>query len=497
MTQVRLVSLQGKAVYKHFTSNQHVYVHTNPRLDLCVIHPEQNLKRSGEMKMMWMQNEGYIMRPRLEILEELQVGDHVWIYGMSAHESLFDEEKAPEPLMVPTGVRAVVKAVTREHFFLDTRSLEGDHNGTIHMGMCGSAVMRNGRCVGMLTATVHEDTNVKELANTAMCTYAKDIFEFLLEVEKQMKNPPPTQHQNESQFMEKRRKEGAVVKEHRDWAVDQSRTARHIPVPISLWHMEQSWVTEEDFMTTQVFGRSGVFNQETQESALGYDMNSAKTNGERPGDMPAFSTAVPDSKVPVQGQRKDYYPEEGVYAPPESFKTKDVWDYEISSEMRSLFDKTIDSKDATSLNNMRQSLENIRAQRAKEKMKETVIQQAAGRGKDAMKEYGYYSDGSEGNLRDFDPNLVHGAGGERPYPPQDVSYEDHQNTNNTNRETPASPVNDRIAQKKQEKREAEAKYQEELRRRHGHKAVPFGDEDLRGMWEVGPGDNGLDHPRGR
>ncbi|EKF30663.1 hypothetical protein MOQ_005513 [Trypanosoma cruzi marinkellei] len=200
MTQVRLVSMQGTAVYKHFTSNQHVYVHSNPRLDLCVLHPEQNLKRSGEMKMLWMQNEGYVIRPRLELVEPLAVGDHVWIYGMTAHESLFDEEKAPEPLMVPTGIRAKVHTLTREHFFLDTTSLEGADKGRIGMGMCGSVVMRNGRCVGMLTATVHEESKCKELAGTAMCAYASDIFDFLLEVERQMKEPNPSAQREETVF---------------------------------------------------------------------------------------------------------------------------------------------------------------------------------------------------------------------------------------------------------------------------------------------------------
>ncbi|EPY29941.1 hypothetical protein STCU_04315 [Strigomonas culicis] len=370
MTQARLVSLQGTAVFKHFLSNQHVYVHQNPRLDLCVLHAEQNFKRSGEMKMLWMQNEGHIIRPRFELVEELEVGDHVWIYGMSAHESLFDEEKAPEPLMIPTGVRAVVRAKMREHFFLDTKGLEGETNGTIHMGMCGSAVMRNGRCVGMLTATVHSESNVKELAGTAMCTYASDIFEFLLEVERQMKNPPPAQQQEDTVFEQRRKRENPRYEApaHRDWALDQSRIARHIPVPASLWHMDEKWMTEEDFMTQQVFGRSGVFNQETQESALGYDMNSSKTHGERPGDVASFATGAPGGKPTMQGERKDYSPT-GIYAEPESFKTKDVWDYELSGEMRSLFNHSVDDKDASALNAMRQSLENIRAQRAMEKMR--------------------------------------------------------------------------------------------------------------------------------
>nr|CCC93229.1 conserved hypothetical protein [Trypanosoma congolense IL3000] len=451
MTQVRLVSLQGNAVYKHFTSNQHVYVHSNPRLDLCVLHPEQNLRRSGEMKMLWMQNEGYVIRPRLELVKPLEVGDHVWVYGMTAHESLFDDEGGPEPLMIPTAIRARVHSVTREHFFIDTTSIEGRDRGTVRMGMCGSCVMRNGRCVGMLTATVHEESSCRELAGTAMCTYASDIFDFLLEVEKQMKSPPPKLHRNETTFQQRRREEGSDETEgYKEWDLDQTRLARHIPVPVSMWHMEEKWVTDEDYMTDKVFGRSGPFNQETQENILGYDMNTAKSYGERPGDISAVSTATQDGKPTMQGERKDYSPT-GIYAEHEDFKTSDVWDYNISSEMRSLFDKGVDAKDAHSLNMMRKSLENIRAQRAMEKMRETVLKNP-GRSEDPLNVAGmgrYDVSKDESAAEAFGPDAVRAS--------EDAKM--------TTRE------------------EEEEKYHEALRRRHGNKARPFGDVDLRGLWE--------------
>ncbi|CAC9544442.1 conserved hypothetical protein [Leishmania infantum JPCM5] len=490
MTQIRLVSMQGNAVYKHFTSNQHVFVHSNPRLDLCVLHPEQNLKRSGEMKMMWMQNEGYILRPRLEINETLKVGDHVWVYGMSAHESLFDEEKGPEPLMIPTGVRARVHTVTREHFFLDTTALEDNPDrGRIQMGMCGSVVMRNGKCVGMLTATVHEESDCKELAGTAMCTYSSDIFEFLLEVEKQMKNPVARQSQEETRFEQRRRAEGGVTKEYKHWELDESRTARHIPVPVSLWHMEERWVTEEDYMNSAVFGRSGAFNQETQESALGYDMNTAKTNGDRPGDIDSFMSTTTTGKPVMQGERKDYSPT-GVYANVEEFKNKDVWDYNVSSEMRSLFNETVDSKDAESLNMMRKSLENIRAQRAMEKMKETVMNRTEW-GFDPLKSCGHYGGSADAGAANFSPEYAsaHKGGGDAYSYAQAAQQaareqpEDRASPASSPPLSPPPPNESVIDRKKRERREAEAKYQKELRRRHGQRAVPFGDEDLGGFWE--------------
>lgn len=460
MTQIRLVSLQGNAVYKHFMSNQHVYVHTNPRLDLCVLHAEQNLKRSGEMKMMWMQNEGYIIRPRLEINERVQEGDYVWIYGMTAHESLFDEEKMPEPLMIPTGIKAKVHATTKEHFFLDTKSLENVVQSNVMMGMCGSVVMRNGKCVGMLTATVHEESKCKELAGTAMCTYSDDIFEFLLEVEKQMKQPPPRQQQNDTIFEAKRREENNAAPEYKDWSLDHSRSARHIPAPVSMWHMEEKWMTEEDAMTNAVFGRSGPLNQETQESSLGYDLNSSKTYGERPGDIASFSNTTQNAKPPVQGERKDYSPT-GVYADHEDFKVKDVWESSMGAEMRSLFEHSTDEKDAGTLNSMRQTLENIRARRAMDKMKESVMNQANpdAQAKDGFSSMGHYGGDAEGGASNFNPSQAGFAA-------DDLKQEE-------------SPME----RKKRERKEEEKKYQADLRRRHGNKAIPFTDDSMRDLWD--------------
>lgn len=517
MTQVRLTSLQGQAVYKHFVSNQHVYVHTNPKLDLCALHPEQNLKRSGEMKMMWMQNEGYVIRPRLEINDRLQVGDHVWIYGKSAHESLFDEEKMPEPLMIPTGIRAKVHAVTKEHFFLDTTSLEGPDKGQVMMGMCGSVIMRNGKCVGMLTATVHAESKCKELAGTAMCTYSRDIFEFLLEVEKQMKQPPPRQQHEDTRFEAKRREEGKSPSEFKDWDLDHSRTARHIRVPVSLYHMEESWMTEEDYMTSAVFGRSGPLNQETQENVLGYDMNTSKSYGERPGDIASFSNSTPSGKPPVQGERKDYSPT-GIYADHEDFKTKDIWESTLGAEMRDLFDRSADGEGAVQLNMMRQTLENIRTRRAMEKMKESALHQAntgaCGRGvdcderqnqssskRDDFSSMGHYGGNYSAGAGNFDPACSgfsfsrtspgsfssFGAKGSnidmhtrentevKECSEEDIKYRREESTDAQRPETP-------MEKRKRERREAEGKYQENLRRRHGHKAIPFTDPDLQELW---------------
>ncbi|RNF07139.1 hypothetical protein TraAM80_03491 [Trypanosoma rangeli] len=114
--------------------------------------------------------------------------------------------------------------------------------------------------------------------------------------------------------------------------------------------------------------------------------------------------------------------------------------------MRSFFNTAVNAKDAHSLNMMRKSLENIRAQRAMEKMKETVLNNS-GRAEDPLNvgDMGHYAAGDDGAA--FDPA--------------------------------AAEENTPAAKRKREK----AAYQEAPRRRHGVKAHPFGDEDLRGLWD--------------
>lgn len=491
MNQVRFVSQQGHPEHKHFVSNQQVFVHNNPRLDLCVIHPEQNLKRSGEVKMMWLQNEGLVLRPRLEINDELQVGDYVWIYGTTAHETLFDEEKSPEPLMIPTGVRARVHAKTREHFFLDTASIEGQEKGAIGMGMCGSVVMRNGRCVGMLTATVHEDSNCKELAGTAMCTYASDIFEFLLEVEKQMKNPVPSTETTETMFEQRRRQEGTPLAEPKNWNIDLTRTARHVPCPISLWHMEESWMRDEDVMTQHAFGRSGYFNQETQEAALGYDMNSAKTNGDRPGDIAAVNTQAVDGRSFQAGERRDPSPDFTAYENDEKYRQRDIWDTKVMDDVRELFNQAVeDPKEVGMLHAFRSSMENQRSVKEREAMTESVFKYAGPKGpkensEEALgmgKGEGHF-EGSQGEgVRNFDfENVAHqfdskkhrttgvpGAGG--------GGANSRGSSKSAGRRRPWEEEEEPSLSK-------EEKYQEDLRRRHGRKGRALsGTDGLDDLW---------------
>jgi hypothetical protein len=464
MTQVRLNSLQGHVMVRHFTSNQHVYVHKNPRLDLCVIHPEQNLKRMGEMKMLSMQNEGHIIRPRLELLEELEVGDHVWVYGLQAHESLFDEEKYAEPLMIPRGVRAVVAAKTREHFFIDTKSIEGSEKGEIGMGMCGSVVMRKGKCVGMLTAKVHDDSPTVELAGLSMCTYTKDIFEFCLEVERQIKNPSPVMHPMPTRFEERREAEGRPPKEHVDYELHDTRLARHVKSSSSLHHMEETYMTEEDHVTSSAFGRSGIFNQETQENMLGCDMNTSKV-GEKPAGFDVFGQG-PNGKPVVQTYRPDNGPT-GIYLDKDSVPKDTMWDSTTQKEMKNLFEGNILEKDMLQLQLMRQQLEAQRVQQEQERMAETAVKHgsraASGKGADSdpwnIKNTAKRGERSDGpmSLRDMHDMLKP----DPEDPPTEGQYARTADTINL---------------------EKEAAYNAELRQRHKQRPRPFGDDDLGGVW---------------
>jgi hypothetical protein len=340
------------------------------------------------MKMLWVQNDGLVVRPRLEINEKLCEGDHVWIYGMRAEEFLFDIEKSPEPKMIPRGVRARVHALTREHFFLDTTSIEGDENGRIPMGMCGSVVMRNGKCVGMLTATVHEDSPCRELAGTAMCTYASDIFEFLLEVEKQMKNPPSASEKTETTFEKRRRAEGNRLTrdEHKDWAMDGFRLARHIECPLSLWHQgrDQQLMTDEDLVTSAMWGRGGIFNQETQETNLGFDMESSTSTGnERPSGTTMVDGKELDGKHVPAGERIDHSPV-GVYGPPESFhfKGRDPWAENVRGDIADIV-RSGSAESTAQIETLMKGFHNLRAAREAEVHKASAMDAMKAAGHDA------------------------------------------------------------------------------------------------------------------
>ena len=471
MTQVRLNSLQGHVMHRHFTSNQHVYCHMNPRLDLCVIHPEQNLKRMGEMKMLWLQNEGFVIRPRLELLEELVVGDHVWIYGLQAHESLFDEEKYAEPLMIPRGVRAVVAAMTSEHFFLDTKSIEGDEKGDIGMGMCGSVVVRHGKCVGMLTAKVHENSETKELAGLSMCTYAKDIFEFLLEVERQMKNPPPVMSPHKTQFEGRREAEGELKKEHVDYELHQSRLARHIFSSSTLYHMEETYMTEEDYITSKAFGRSGVFNQETQENMLGSDMNTSKC-GEKPVGFDVFGQGS-KGKPEVQTYRADNSPT-GIYVSKEEALNNPggMWDKTTNTEIRKLFEGSIMDKDVVQLDLLRQQMEMHRTQKEAERMAETTVKHAAKAGAGGNTDpWNMGNTGKAGS----EPSQGHTPAGEKTFTDSEGPLDDRSTEPDEGRYKRRSTPRTVEAEK-------EAKYQDELRQRHKLRPRPFGADGDEGLW---------------
>jgi hypothetical protein len=370
-----------------------------------------------------------------------------------------------------------VAARTREHFFLDTKSIEGAEKGDISMGMCGSVVMRHGKCVGMLTAKVHDDSPTTELAGMSMCTYARDIFEFCLEVERQMKNPSPVMDPNPTRFSERREAEGKRPAEHVDYELHETRLARHVKTSSALWHMEESFMTQEDIVTSSAFGRSGVFNQETQENILGLDMNQSKV-GERPEGVDVFGPGA-NGKPEVQTMRRDDGPT-GIYVNKSEVPRDTMWDARTQQEMKNLFEGNVQEKDAVQLTMLRQQLEAHRAEKEQERMAQTAVRSgsraAAGKAdtedvwgaKHSVKEtaYGGRTPGTDG--RDFQaiftPEVEDSATG-----------------------THAGNAGDDGGQYTRtartiEKAKEEA-YSEELRRRHQQKPRPFGDDEgLGGSW---------------
>lgn len=367
MSQARMPSLQGEVIYRHFLSNFHTFIHSNPRLDLAVAHPEQNFKRGGEMKLLWLQNEGFVKRPRFEVIEDLRVGDHVWIHGMSARSNVFDEEAVGDPLMIPTGVRARVKHLAKENFYLEPID---ELQPEIAMGMCGAPVVRDGKLVGMLTATVHESSENAFLRNTAMCTYGHEIRSFLMEVEKQMKNPAAYQEKDKSTFQERREEEGHETPQYKDWDRIDGRVAHHVKVPVSLWKMDTDWMQEEDRLSSGIYGRSGPFSAEVQEQMFGMEMNTVSHDGRKPEGV--NMTSADGGAMVDEGMRPDPSPS-NIHGPPEAFKTKSVWDSTAGEEVKASTGDAVKEGDTAILDKLRRSVEGINSKRMQQQMMQTAV----------------------------------------------------------------------------------------------------------------------------
>jgi hypothetical protein len=270
-------------------------------------------------------------------------------------------------MMVPTGVRARVKHLEADHFFLDTTA---DPTTTeIEMGMCGSVVIKNGKCVGMLTSTVHEDSDNEKLRGTAMCTYARDIRAFLMEVEQQMLNPPFI-HEVEQTVFQHRRKDESVagkrdpVRETKDWEADKYRLAHHLRVPKSQWQQGEVWTREEDTYNKYVYGKTSGFNQEVQENAFGLDMNESSEDGT---EVEGHGTKGSDGKkLEESGMRDDPSPT-NFYIKHDEFARISEWDSGLGMAAKeSAKDGTEAGAPGEEIDKLRRSVENMNRRKEQE-----------------------------------------------------------------------------------------------------------------------------------
>ena len=414
-TQVRFVTQQGDPAYKFFLSNNHTFVHSNPRLDLSVLHAEQFLKNStGEMKLTHIQNQGRIMRPMLDIARPVQKGDVVWIYGLTAEEALFDEEKGEEPKMLPTAIRGIVHATTREQFWVDTMGED------VHMGMCGAPIIRDGKCIGMLTAKVHALSETKELAGCSMCTYATDIFEFLVEVEEQLKNGFERMDPKLTRFERQREEEAArraagidedIAGPHnkyaygrdfdykrqddriavrgreapfRDWDKDESRIARRVQVPLSSFRdgNDFDWTTQDGLEASSLFGPSGLLNDEVQEN-WGYHMNEDRDANGKPSRVhapPREQHGMGFGATLASETRRDPSPNETIHGEDDAVVNGRVVKKQAPREQTSeewedifLMTKRESGSQAAALNNLGSIIRNTQAMKAAEDMRDSAF----------------------------------------------------------------------------------------------------------------------------
>jgi hypothetical protein len=306
------------------------------------------------MKLLWMQNEGWALRPRLDALAELKRGDTVWVYGMNAQEFLMDDEPKPDIRMIPTGVRGLVRGVEDERFWV---KFEED----IPMGMCGGPIIRDGKCVGMLTALVHSEAENKTLAGCGMCTHARDIRHFLLETEKQMKNLAPNMW--EKSYGDSK----GTRPENKDWKAVVSKLARHVEIPISNTRIDNNFVQGDDSDSASLYARSGMMNREFQENFMGLD-SSNSTDNKAPEGFENNCTVDGEKKHEL-GLRPDKSPLNYHTAPGDTFKAKNGWESSPLDDTReAMKDVTRDfaGKDPDTINNLRVVLESHRARRKHE-----------------------------------------------------------------------------------------------------------------------------------
>eukprot|EP01064_Diplonema_japonicum_P021618 TRINITY_DN3118_c0_g2_i1.p1 TRINITY_DN3118_c0_g2~~TRINITY_DN3118_c0_g2_i1.p1 ORF type:complete len:757 (+),score=165.00 TRINITY_DN3118_c0_g2_i1:3834-6104(+) len=197
------------------------YAHETRHLDVCVLHPsvadtEETLEQVfthqieepvlGVREFDYSEYEEEKLHPfHFQLLafdnRPLQVGERVMVHGHSADDTL--ELTA---VMHPSVTRCTVKKVVTDINGSSDKLIVIEPEKPLPEGACGGPVLRDGRVVGMVTATVDEHA---EHSGCVVVVGATTIREFLLRIEEKWRWP---QHPSSNYLRGKGLLSGETVK---------------------------------------------------------------------------------------------------------------------------------------------------------------------------------------------------------------------------------------------------------------------------------------------
>lgn len=98
-----------------------------------------------------------------------------------------------------------------------------------------------------------------------------------------------------------------MAKDFVDYEIDQSRIARLVPNPISLWRFDEDWHTGEEVRANEFFGNGGMLSAETLENS-GFGMDVQRDRAGRPTTGTYETGKETDRGATFSGDRVDPSP---------------------------------------------------------------------------------------------------------------------------------------------------------------------------------------------